>query len=220
MNYNAPLKSEQIAASDVRPGDVLLNTLFPRLDEEHVYVHDVVTYTEQKQIGFVTDCGVAQFNHLVPFTRVATRKIAMSKDICMLATSGVTHTTDAAFDWAQQVVRAARSWLHDSLVATVWAYRDEALQGLSCDITDAGGACYSINLVFAGRNELAYDDHGANGMVYDAAEALHLVGMVLRGVGANVQLGCFDAEGNSNLITSLASPGRTVGRMAIAGADR
>ncbi|MGN6094213.1 MAG: hypothetical protein ACTHOL_17830, partial [Luteibacter jiangsuensis] len=122
----------------------------------------------------------------------------------------------AAFEWANDVVCAARDWLGPGVVAKLWGFRDESLQGFSCDLTDAGGNCFPITLTIAGRNDFQVDDHASDCLVVDGSEAVHLAGMVIRGLGAQVQLGSFDSEGNPDLVTGLA-PGRSVGRMRLAG---
>ncbi|MGN6093682.1 MAG: hypothetical protein ACTHOL_15125, partial [Luteibacter jiangsuensis] len=75
-----PPRDEQlITAVEVKPGDVLLNTLFADDPSDTAFVHDVVSYSDKGAIGIVTDCGVIQLQNGPAQTRQAHRKNITNK---------------------------------------------------------------------------------------------------------------------------------------------
>lgn len=108
-----------------------------------------------------------------------------------LPPSGFTMTQTELHNAAKQIVLKVREKFGrrpSLLEAHVWAYRFDGCSMLCCDLNVLGDVTKSmpITITASGQLELAHLDEP---QVYDMTEALHLVGLITRALGARVVIG-------------------------------
>jgi hypothetical protein len=126
------------------------------------------------------------------------RKDLSRDDRVHLGSSTATYTPTAAFEWASAAVRNARAMLKGPITAVVWSYNDPC-ECFSLDLGDSNKEWFPITITLAGRSAYECDVQSACILCTDAIEALHLIGMVTRGLDANVEIGCYKYEENKEL---------------------
>ncbi|HHV7521268.1 TPA: hypothetical protein ACUNF5_002751 [Burkholderia orbicola] len=136
--------------------------------------------------------------------------------ICRLPASGFTETPNAVFEWADQVVSAARQTLCGSKPRIrLWAYRHQGCEYLAADIWDEHEASRFHPITFVIGDDSCFDMHEP--VVPDMSDALHMVGIVAEGLSANVEVGRRGNEVNEQVIARPLAPGETNEAMRTAG---
>lgn len=128
-----------------------------------------------------------------------------------LPPSGFTDTSVELHRAAGQIVANARQrYGLTPLTASVWAFRYNDFIMLSCDLAAEGKhePCMPVTITASGRLELSTLDEPD---VFDMAEAVHLVGMITRALGAKVVIGRGANEVNPEVLAGLLQEGQTHG---------
>lgn len=130
-----------------------------------------------------------------------------------LPPSGFTMTQTELHNAAKQIVFKAREIFGRRpapLEARVWAYRIDGCSMLCCDLHQMGDVTKNmpITVTASGLLELSHPDEP---QVYDMPEALHLVGLITRALGANVVIGRGANEVNSAVLQKPLKDGETNG---------
>ena len=129
-----------------------------------------------------------------------------------LPASGFTKTNMAHHQWVGKVVKEALTLFGERPVkARVWAYRESEYHHLSCDLF-AGDSLFPVTICACGESYL-HDvmDGGAEADVCDMPDALHIAGMIVRALSADVELGLGQNEVNQQVLAQPLSPGQTNG---------
>lgn len=129
-----------------------------------------------------------------------------------LPASGFTNTSTEHYRWAGTVVKEARSLFGDSPVqACVWPYREQGLDYLSCDLF-SGEESLPVTICVCGETYFPEVTGGAaEADVCDMPDAIHLAGMITKGLGAEVVLGRSQNEVNEDVLAKPLVPGHTNG---------
>lgn len=91
--------------------------------------------------------------------------------------------------WADKVTQHLLEQLNGPIEATLWPYRLCGKEHLACEISDAQGNDYSITFTIGEELNCSFNPQGCDPWVPDMSEALHMAGMVLTAVGAQVTVG-------------------------------
>ncbi|UJD92742.1 thioesterase family protein (plasmid) [Rahnella aquatilis] len=128
-----------------------------------------------------------------------------------LPPSGFTDTSVELHRAAGQIVAQARQrYGLKPLTASVWAFRYNDFIMLSCDLAteNKNEPHMPITITASGRLELSTLDEPD---VFDMAEAMHLVGLITRALGAKVEIGRGANEVNPEVLASPLKEGQTNG---------
>lgn len=137
---------------------------------------------------------------------------------CDLPPSGFTRTITEVHEWASAVAIAARQHLSGAISVHLWAYRHGQHQTLSCDLFDSSGGVYCVGLHAVGQYDLtAAHPQDAEALVPDLVDAMHIAGIIIRALDAEVTVGRYINEVNEEVLAQPLGPGHTNGPMAIAG---
>lgn len=107
------------------------------------------------------------------------------EETCILTAGGGVTTTPAVDAW---VARAAGQVLASDKApfrAKVWSYRHGGASLIACDIDGANRSGDSFTFNLGG----VHDFQGNDPVVPDVAEALHMIGLLVKRLDATVQLG-------------------------------
>lgn len=104
---------------------------------------------------------------------------------CTLPASGPIDTLPEVVRWVDAMAARLSAGDVAPYKARVWPYRRGAGSFISCDIDGGRSSGESITFKVGGRHD--FDDFEPT--VPDAAEALHMIGLLAQRVGAEVQLG-------------------------------
>lgn len=133
-----------------------------------------------------------------------------------LDSSGFTSTQTEAFQWASAVVKRARLICRGQIYANVWGYRDP-VQAYAIDLFPDEGEAYTVTLQVSDTTSFFHSIFGAEATVFDAVEALHLIGIIARGADAVIDVGRWKNETNTAVLAKVRGRGHTNGAMAKAG---
>ncbi len=141
----------------------------------------------------------------------AEQKADMEK--CRLPASGFTETLDRIYDWAKQVVSAAKAELHGADIRTlVWAYREQNCEWLSVGIYDENNFNYIITFLIGEPHN--FDINCPS--VPDMTEALHMTGIVLDALGLVATIGRRGNEVNKYCTPETWKPAQTSATLVLA----
>ena len=104
---------------------------------------------------------------------------------CTLPPSGNIETTQSVEDWVTVTAANLRQADVAPFVARVWPYRVGAANFITCDIDGSKRSGESITFKIGGHHDL----NKLEPTVPDAAEALHMIALLTRNIGAELQLG-------------------------------
>jgi hypothetical protein len=140
---------------------------------------------------------------------------------CDLPASGFTHTPVAVLEWADRAVADARNALRgESISARIWPYRHGAGNYLACDFwcddVCSGTHKTYFSITFVVDAEPNFRD-ACEPQTADMADALHMAGIVLIALRANVTLGRRGNEVNEAVLARPLAGGETNGAMRVAG---
>jgi hypothetical protein len=105
-------------------------------------------------------------------------------DTCELDAGGHPYTLPEVEQWVAKTAARLIAECHAPFKARIWPYRQGAVTCISCDI-DGRTAGESFTFQAVGRHDFDHDSP----YVPDVAEALHMIGLLTRRIGALIQLG-------------------------------
>lgn len=106
-------------------------------------------------------------------------------EFCTLPPSGSIETTAQVEQWVAAAASRLEAGDAAPFKAKVWPYRYGSANFISCDIDGANRSGESITF----KVGKSHDFHEFEPSVPDAAEALHMIALLAKLVGAEVQLG-------------------------------
>lgn len=106
-------------------------------------------------------------------------------ETCHLPPSGPIETTTEVETWVEAAASQLTTRDAAPFKARVWPYRYGSANLISCDIDGVNRTGESITFKLGKK----HDFHPFEPSVPDAAEALHMIGLLARRIGANVELG-------------------------------
>lgn len=133
-----------------------------------------------------------------------------------LPASGFTKTRSELHAWAKAVVDEARSIFGNDVAVDVgvWAYREQGREFLSADlhIKKQREPVFPITICAEGECYFPEITGGAaEADVPDMVEAMHLVGIITRALGATVSIGRGENEVNTDVLAAPLGESHTNG---------
>lgn len=139
--------------------------------------------------------------------------------LCDLSASGATNTPERVLDWADRAVSEARKALNGvAAFANVWPYSHGGTEFLGCSIRGNSGSIsgYAVTFVIDLDADLTF---ACEPHVPTMGDALHMVGIVLAALDANIAVGRRGQEVNQRILREPLASGRTNGPMRSAGSN-
>lgn len=101
---------------------------------------------------------------------------------CTLTSGGAVETIAAVDSWieiaATRVLESAKA----PFVAKVWAYREGTASLIACDLEGADRRCKGFTFIVGSAHDFCENDP----QVPDAAEAIHMIGLLVKRLNATV----------------------------------